>query len=389
MTDLLLRHVRPWGGPGTDLLIRDGRIAPAGSSSPGGGVQEIDGGGRLALPALVDAHAHLDKTTWGQPYRAHSAGSSLASLVDNERAVRGSLGPVADRAGALLDHYIERGVLHVRSHVDVDTEAELDSIVGVRAAAADRAGIVDVEIVAFPQSGLLIRPGTADLLGTAVDAGAHLVGGIDPAGFDGDPIRHLDAIFAIAVEKGVGLDIHLHDRGTLGAWQVDRIVERTHDLGLTGKVTIAHCFALSTVDDARQNAMVDALAGAGIAVTTVAPGGTPALPLKKLAAAGVRVGVGHDGVRDLWSPYGTGDLLEKVWLLAYLAGYRQDEDIESALRIGTYGGAEVLGLKSYGLEPGCAANLLLIAGATPAEAVMDRSLDRLVIASGEVVAGAA
>jgi len=135
--------------------------------------------------------------------------------------------------------------------------------------------------------------------------------------------------------------------------------------------------------------MVDALAGADIAVTTVAPGGTPPLPLKKLAAAGVRVGVGHDGVRDLWSPYGTGDLLEKVWLLAYLAGYRRDEDIESALRIGTFGGAEVLRLKNYGLEPGCAANLLLIAGATPTEAVMDRSLDRLVIASGEVVAGAA
>lgn len=384
MTDLLIRGVRPWGGAKTDLLIRDGQLA----SGSADGVADLDGGGRIALPALVDAHAHLDKTTWGRPYRPHSAGSTLASLVDNERAVRGQLGaPIADRAGALLDRYIERGVLHVRSHVDVDTDTGLDAIIGVRSAASDREGIVDVEIVAFPQSGMLIRPGTAQLLGDAVDAGAHLVGGIDPAGFDGDPIKHLDTIFAIASDKGVGLDIHLHDRGTLGAWQVDRIVERTHEFALTGRVTIAHCFALSTVDDARQATLIEALAGADIAVTTVAPGGTPPLPLARLTAAGVRVGVGHDGVRDLWSPYGTGDLLEKVWLLAYLAGYRNDEHIEAALRVGTYGGAAVLGLDAYGLEVGCAANLILIPGATPTEAVMDRSLDRIVIASGTVVAG--
>src|SRR6201999_648809 len=99
----------------------------------------IDGRGRLALPAMVDAHAHLDKTTWGCPYRPHSAGGSLASLVDNERAQRGRLGAdVATRAGALLDRYVQCGVLAVRSHVDVDTEAGLDSVLGVLAAAASR-----------------------------------------------------------------------------------------------------------------------------------------------------------------------------------------------------------------------------------------------------------
>ncbi|HKD99294.1 MAG TPA: amidohydrolase [Micromonosporaceae bacterium] len=381
MAELLISDVRPWGGSSTDLLVRDGRIV---AGEPGPAATRIDGGGRLAFPAMVDAHAHLDKTTWGCAYRPHSAGGSLASLVDNERANRGRLGAdVATRAGALLDRYVQRGVLYVRSHVDVDTEAGPDSVVGVLAAAAGRP--VHLEVVAFPQSGMLIRPGTDRLLAEAIDAGAHLVGGIDPAGFDGDPIRHLDTIFGIAAGKGVGLDIHLHDRGTLGAWEVERIVERTHAHGLVGRVTIAHCFALSTVDDLRQGQLVELLAGADIALTTVAPGGTAPLPMARLAAAGIRVGVGHDGVRDLWSPYGTGDLMEKIWLLAYLSGARRDDDVEAAWRIGTEGGAAVLGLADYGLNPGSAANLFLIPGATPTEALMDRGSDRLVIAAGRVV----
>jgi cytosine deaminase len=376
---LVISGVRPWGGPVTDLYVLDGVF----TAERPEGASVLDGQGQLALPALVDAHAHLDKTTWGRPYRAHTAGESLASLIDNERAHRGELGPVAERAGALLDRYVANGVLHIRSHVDVDPEIGLGSIRGVVEAAASRP--VTVEIVAFPQSGLLIRPGTAELMAEAVDAGAHLIGGIDPAGFDGDPIRHLETIFGVAAGKGVGLDIHLHDRGSLGAWQIDRIVDYTREHDLTGRVTIAHCFALSTVDQGRQQQLIDAIASVDIALTTVAPGTTPQLPLKALSAAGVRVGIGHDGVRDLWSPYGTGDLLEKVHAVAYMSGYRDDADIDSVLRAATHGGADVIDLRDYGLTPGCRANLLLLPVTSTVEAVMDRPGQRTVIANGAVV----
>ncbi|MCP2329541.1 cytosine/adenosine deaminase-related metal-dependent hydrolase [Hamadaea flava] len=382
MTSLRITDVRPWGGPATDLHVVDG-VFVATASSPDAEV--VPGGGRIALPGLVDAHAHLDKTSWGTPYRPHSAGPSLASLIDNERAHRGDLGPVRERVGALLDRHIDRGVLHVRSHVDVDPQIGLDSVTGVLAAAAERAGRVTVEVVAFPQSGLLTRAGTAELMADAIDAGAQLIGGLDPAGFDGDPIRHLDTIFGIAADKHVGLDIHLHDRGTLGAWQIERIAERTEALGVRGKVTIAHCYALSTVDDVRQGALIELLAAADIALTTTVPGTTPQLPLARLAAAGVRVGLGHDGVRDLWSPYGTGDLLDKALALAVASGYRQDDDIERTARIATEGGARVLGLPDYGLEPGCRANLLLIPAESLVEAVTQRPVDRTVIAGGTVV----
>lgn len=382
MSSLLVKNVRPWGGDAVDLHIADGLLTAKGSP----GAREVDGRGWIALPAFVDAHAHLDKTTMGRPYRAHTAGPGLAALIDNERTHRGELGSVRDRAGALLDRHIACGVLYVRSHVDVDPEIGLASIEGVLAAATQRAGQVSVQIVAFPQSGMLVSPGTAELMADAIDAGAHLIGGLDPAGYDGDPIRHLETIFGIAASKGVGLDIHLHDRGTLGACQIERIAERTVAHGLQGRVTIAHCYALSTVDDVRQGTLIDILADARISLTTTAPGTTPQLPLQQLAAAGIHVGVGHDGVRDLWSPYGTGDLLDKALMLSIMSGYRQDADIEHTLRIATEGGAAVLGLPRYGLDPGCAADLVLLPGASLVEVLMERPLDRLVIAQGRLIA---
>jgi cytosine/adenosine deaminase-related metal-dependent hydrolase len=123
---------------------------------------------------------------------------------------------VAQRAGALLGAYVAAGTSHIRSHVDVDTAAGLDSLHGVLEARDAFAGRVDVELVAFPQSGLLHRPGTAELLEAAVRAGADLVGGLDPAGFDHRPVEHLDTVFGIAGRHGCGLDIHLHDGGELG-----------------------------------------------------------------------------------------------------------------------------------------------------------------------------
>jgi amidohydrolase family protein len=137
-----------------------------------------------------------------------------------------------------------------------------------RDAFADR---VQVELVAFPQSGLLVRPGTTELLEAAVRAGADLVGGLDPAGFDRRPVEHLDAVFAIAGRHGCGLDIHLHEGGELGAFTIDLIIERTRALGLAGRVTISHAFALAEVPGPRLAGLVEGLAAQRVSLTTVAP----------------------------------------------------------------------------------------------------------------------
>ena len=390
MGQLLVRDVRPLGGPARDLLVQGGRITQVAERlQVPEGATVVDGRGHLALPGLVDAHAHLDKTLWGLPWRPHTAGDGLAALIENEHRGRAELArsgvTVAQRAGNLLGAYVAAGTSHIRSHVDVDTVAGLDSMHGVMEARAAFAGQVTVELVAFPQSGLLVRPGTAALLEAAVRAGAELVGGLDPAGFDQRPVEHLDAVFAIADRHGCGLDLHLHDGGELGAFTIDLVVERTRALGLAGKVTVSHAFCLAEMPEPRLGRLVEGLAAAGVSLTTVAPGNRPPLPLARLRAAGVAVGLGSDGIRDLWSPWGDGDLLGRAALLAWRAGARRDQDLAAALEVATLGGAAVLGLDGYGLEPGCAAELALVPAATLGEAVVAHPPRSLVIKAGRVV----
>jgi cytosine deaminase len=384
--DLLLRRVRPLGGATTDILVEGGRIAATGArlDAPDGSV-ELDGQDALLLPGLVDAHAHLDKTLWRLPWRAHTGGPDLAGLIANERTNRRHLPPVAERAGALLDTYVEAGVTAVRSHVDVDPEAGLASIEGVMAARDARRDRVSVELVAFPQSGMLVEPGTAELMEAAVGAGCEAVGGLDPAGFDADPSRHLDVVFGIAERHGCQVDIHLHDRGELGAWEIAEIIARTRALGLAGRVTISHAFAIAMVAADQFDRLADGLAEQAISLATVAPGRNEPLPLRRLHDAGVNVGLGQDGIRDLWSPYGNGDQLERAALLAWRSGFRRDDDIELALDAATFGGARALGIDAYGLDVGCAADFVLIDATTPAEAVIAHPPRLAVVKAGRVI----
>ena len=151
------------------------------------------------LPGLVDAHAHLDKTMYGGPWTPHSAQDTLADRIANERSRRGPLGlPHPDYMAALLGAMVAAGTAHLRTHTDVDPEVGLDRVHAVRAAAEKMADRIAVTQVAFPQYGILATPGTAGLLEAALREGVEGIGGIDPAGVDRDPVRHLDVVFGLA-----------------------------------------------------------------------------------------------------------------------------------------------------------------------------------------------
>ena len=192
-------------------------------------------------------------------------------------------------------------------------------------------------MVAFPQGGVAISPGTLELLELAVREGAEAIGGLDPIGVDRDPKAQLDGIFAIAARHGCGVDIHLHDRGEMGALTIEMIADRTAALGLAGRVTISHAFCLGMLEPARLDVLVRRLVDHDIAVMTHAPAGaTPFPPVRLLTERGVRLCTGSDGVRDAWSPLNTGDMLERAYLIAYRSGFRDDAGLELALRMATY-----------------------------------------------------
>ena len=222
MAELILRNVRPMGGPAADVLVRDGMIARVGSGiEPAPGATVIDGDNGILLPGLVDAHMHLDKTFWGLPWRPHEAGPDDARAY-RERAApaAGARLPADVQAERLVRQAVSRGTVHIRTHVDVDTEIGLRNFEGVMTARSRLRDAVSIQVVAFPQSGVVTRPGTAELLERAVKDGAELIGGVDPAGIDQDAKGQLDVVFGIAGRYGAGVDIHLHDPGEPGAAQI-------------------------------------------------------------------------------------------------------------------------------------------------------------------------
>jgi cytosine deaminase len=388
MSDLLLRQGRPWGGDPVDILIRNGLIAqlpvePLGDQ----GVEVIDLADQLVLPGLIDTHCHLDKTLYGGPWTPHSAGDPLAERIANDRRRRGELGiPNVDYITALLERMVAAGTTHARTHTDVDPDVGLAGIEAVDAAVERIGGRITVEQVAFPQHGILAEPGTAALLEQALRNGVRTIGGIDPAGIDQDPVRHLDIVFDLAARYDAGIDIHLHDGGSLGEWELGLIIERTKATQLSGRVVVSHAYALGQADSAIQDRLIEGLAEAGVALVTAAVYSFPVPPLKKLLAAGVPVASGHDGIRDLWGPYGSGDMLDRVMHLAYRSTFRRDEDIELALGTATTGAARILGIDNYGLQPGAPADLVVVDAGSPAEAVVVRPNRTVVLKAGRVVA---
>ena len=278
------------------------------------------------------------------------------------------------------------GTTAFRTHVDVDLGLGVEGIRIVREAIAAFGGAIHAEIVAFPQDGVLRRPGVLELLDQAAREGAEHIGGLDPASIDRDPVGQLDAIFEIADRRSVGVEIHLDDGGDLGAFQFELIIERTLALGLAGRVNIAHGFALGELSAVRQQTMIAALHDASISMTTVAPINAARLPMSALRAAGVRVGLGTDGIRDLWGPFGDGDLLALSTRLSQLSGWREDAELIQAARVATSDAAPFVGRRSHDLVAGSRADIVLVDAENVPDAVVSVPRRELVMAGGRVVA---
>ena len=384
--DLLLRNVRPWGADPADILIADGKIAQIGAGLSPGDLPVEDGGGAILLPGLIEAHTHLDKSLWGMGWRPHQAGPRLIDKIETERRLKSEWNIDPKRQSerqALLS--LSKGTTAIRSHVDIDTENGLAGLEGVMATRAELADVIDIEIVAFPQSGLMSRPGTLELMDAAMAAGADVVGGLDPCGIDRDPKGQLDAVFDMADRYGKPIDIHLHEPDELGAFSMEMIAERTRALGMQGNVTISHAFCLGMADRARAHGLVAQLAELEISVATVATSSRPVPSAGELREVGVTLCAGSDGIRDTWGPYGNADMLERAMLLGLRNNFRTDPDVEHALWCCSYGGARVMKLADYGLEVGCVADLVLVEAEAVAHAVVAHPPRKLVLKRGKVV----
>ena len=372
-----------------DIEVAEGRIVafrPVSAAALAG--DDIDLGGALALPPLVDGHIHLDKTLLGLPWVPNQAtGDRVIDRIEAERRVRAARTVSEFETGSnLVRQVVSNGTLHLRTHVDIDNQLGLRNLHAVLEVRERFRDLVTIEIVAFPQSGIARSPGTDRLLDEAIAAGADLVGGLDPVGIDDDLEGHLGTIFGIASRRGVGLDIHLHDGGEAGLAEVVAIAERTGALGLVGKVAISHAFALGSVSLEATRRTADLLAKTGVAIMSHGPGAGTMPPVGLLKEHGVEVFSGSDNIRDAWSPFGNGDMLERAMMVGYRANFRHDHELRLAYEMVTTAPARVLGLEDYGLRVGGPADLVVVEADSIPEAVATRPRRKMVIKAGRVVA---
>jgi cytosine deaminase len=278
--------------------------------------------------------------------------------------------PMAERARNQLDLCIANGSTQMRSHVMVDGSVGLKSLQTIAAVREQYRHLIDIQLVAFPQSGILTCPGTAELLDAAFDHGADLIGGLDPASLDRDAKGHLDIVFGIAEKRGVAVDVHLHEPGMLGVFSIEEIAARTRAHGMQGKVAISHAYGLGDVPADVVRKTSDVLARSGVAVMTNAPGARAFPPIRTLHDAGVTVFSGSDNIRDSWWPYGDGDMLGRAMMLGYRSDFRTDEELRFAFELVTSSGARALGVANHGLRIGARADFVTLRAAHIPEAVV-------------------
>lgn len=395
---MLISNARPWGAEASDITIKDGTISSITAHDPSRQLtaEDVEGRGRILIPSFSDVHVHLDSTRIGLPFRPHTGRPGVWGMMSNDRENwRDAEIGITERVAGTLERMIARGTTRVRTYAQVDVDCKMEKYEAVAAAKEKFSQDADVQIMVFPQAGILREAGTEKYLEQALKAGADVMGGIDPCELDRDPVKHLDIVFGLAEKYQTEVDIHLHERGTQGVFSAELIAERTRALGMQGQVTISHAYDLGSVNAATTRRLIDTFAELDIALTSVAPSTSNHLPLVQLTEAGVRFGLGEDGQRDYWSPYGNCDLLERTWQLAFVNGYSKDELIEHCLAVATIGGASIMShevprLSSVTDRPGVAvgdrAELVLLPGETLVSTVMDRGDDRTVIHDGRVVA---
>jgi len=389
-TETVFANAKLADGTLNDIVVQDGRITairPAGSDASAANVVDINGA--LLVSSFVEGHIHLDTSFYGDkwiPHRPCTNGFDVHERVAFQAENMAVAAPMDERARNQLDLCISNGALQMRSHVMVDGSVGLKSLETILKVREDYTDIIDIQLVAFPQSGILKSPGTPELMDEAIAMGADLVGGLDPLSFDRDIKGHLDVVFGIAERRGVDVDIHLHDAGTLGAMTIEEICARTTALGMQGHVAVSHAYGLGDLAPEAAKKIAILIAKSGVSIMTNAPGNHNFPPVALLRAAGVNVFSGSDNIRDSWWPFGDGDMLRRAEIIAYRSGFFSDAELSAAFDVVTSGGAKALRLEGYGITVGAKADFVTLAAEHVPEAVVAVPKPRRVFKEGRLVA---
>ena len=390
MIDLLLRNTSAG-----DIGVDGGRIV-----EPGPAAETRDLGGRLVTPPLVEPHIHLDAVlTVGQP-RPNVSGSLFEGIAIWAERVRDlTAADVKDRVRQVLRWQLAHGVQHVRSHVDV-CDPQLTALRALVELREEARGLVDLQLVAFPQQGILSFDGGRDLMRRAIEVGADVVGAIPHYELTReDGVESVRFAMALAEEHGLRVDIHCDETDDDHSRFVETMAAETIRRGMSGRVTASHTTAMHSYNAAYASRLITNIARAGLHMVTnpldnaVLQGRFDSGPIrrghtrvKQLLEAGVNVAIGHDSVMDPWYPLGHGDPLQAAFVLAHLGHMSGDAELRTLIDMITVAPAAALGLADYGLHVGGPADLVVFDAWSEAEALRLQRPRYQVLRAGRLVA---
>lgn len=400
--DLVVRNARLRHRPDlVDIGIAHGRIQRLEPRLAGSGAREVDAAGQLTTPAFVEPHIHLDKALTADRARENASNVFEESIAIMREVKRGyTVEDVASRATEVIRWLVGHGVTFIRSYVDVDTITGLIALEGVLAARERCRRLAHLELIAFPQEGILCDPGTDELMVRAMERGADVVGGMPFAELiEEDACRHTDLVFEIARRFDRDVQMHVDETDDPGATTLHYYAVKALREGWSGRVSADHVTALAAYDDSYAARVIGLVARARMSVVVLPgklmrggvrdrePRRRGLTRVKELLAAGVNVAYGQDVVKDGFIPvFGTGDPLQTGFLLAYGAQFATRADIETLYDMATVNGARLMRLPDYGIEVGHRADLVVVAAPSVQEAYRTQPPRVAVIHDGRLVA---
>ena len=371
------------------LCIEDGIIKEIADDVPENAEEVIDAKGYLAVPSLVDNHIHLDKGHYGGKWKAVVPMNNVAErIVEEQGFLKDFLLETPKKAQALIDLITSNGATFLRVHVNVDPTIELDNLNIIKEVLENNKHKLDYEIVVFPQHGTLTTEYKGLLTKALEDDKVKVIGALDPATIDYDIEKSLKTTFDLAKKYNKEIDIHLHDRGTLGIYEINRIIDYIVSSNLQGKVQISHGLALGDISNNELDTIAKRLKEAKITINTTAPIDTKALSIPILQSHGISVNVVNDNINDHWSPFGTGDLIQRVSRAAEIFSMCDEVSLSEALGLVTNG---ITPLDKDGKQVwpkvGDKANILFVKAESSAHLVARVCPERVILFKGRFVSG--
>ena len=395
--ELLVKRarLRARGESTFDLGIARGTIQAIEPSLAGTSDTIVEAHGNLVTESFANPHLHLDKVFTlamlddqaMQDYHAGSMGKAMSAI---ERAARVKdnydRSWVIENVRRALGWAARNGNTHLRAFADVDRKSKLEGVAALLQAREEFRGVVELQVVAFPQDGVVREPGTADLIREAMGMGADLVGGIPWIEYtDADAQRHIDQMVEIAVEHEAGISMLVDDAGDPGLRTLEMLALKTIEVGWQGKVLAHHARAMALYPEPYFRKLAALLRQAQIGVVSDPHTGPLHARVRELREEGVRVCLGQDDITDAYYPYGQNNMLEVAFLASHLLWMTGREDMETLFDMVSVEAAQAMGIDDHRLEVGAPANLVVLEGENLLEALRFHRAPQAVISHGRLI----